>query len=558
MKKQLLTFILSVSFFFLFGQSTNFHPSQFMVSLKPEVELLSSEASLYIVNPGLEELNERWKLEKITYLIRSKPKKAMINRPATDRMLLFSFKEPINIPQAITEYKVTGLFEVIEPNFIGTGSGTGAFTPNDQFFYNRQWGLFNDGTFNNDAVSGADINMEAAWDISTGDPDMIVAILDSGFKLDHPEMNGRFWNNDGEDPNNNQDDDNNGFEDDVLGWDFINNDNDPTDDHGHGTNVGGIMVATGNNNIGYAGIDWNSQVIICKILNANNTGTYAAFADAVYYAVDNGAKVLNMSVGGSGFSSILQTACDYAYDNEVVVVVSMMNTDNDTPFYPAAYSSTIAVGATDPNDERADPFFWDANSGSNYGSHIDLVAPGNYMYGLSHQSNTNYSVFWGGTSQATPIVAGVASLMKGLNPDLTVEEIRTILRNTAEDQKGKPSEDVAGWDQYHGSGRLNARAALEAALETVSTEDEGYNNPFFSINPNPVVQGGTLILQIENSSNPEFNYSIFDVAGRLIDSGLLLENNRTIKAPEMPGVYVLKLEGPQGHYQSKKFVVSQK
>ncbi|MGB0897575.1 MAG: S8 family serine peptidase, partial [Flavobacteriaceae bacterium] len=188
----------------------------------------------------------------------------------------------------------------------------------------------------------------------------------------------------------------------TAGWDFINNDNNPTDDHGHGTNVAGIVLASGNNAIGYAGVNWNSRVMICKALNSTNSGSYAAIAGSIYYAVDNGAKVISMSIGGSGNSVTLSDAIDYCYNNGVVLVACMMNFNNNVNYYPAAYTNVIAVGSTDPDDKRSNPFFWSNTSGSNYGNHIDLVAPGNYMYGLSYSSDTNYGSYWGGTSQATP------------------------------------------------------------------------------------------------------------------------------------------------------------
>ncbi|QQR86650.1 MAG: S8 family serine peptidase [Flavobacteriales bacterium] len=382
-------------------------------------------------------------------------------RPETDGLLLLRYSTAIDPDKAIAQYMATGEVQFAEPNYLAQGSAPPPITPNDPHHYPRQWSHFNDGTFNGTSENDADIDMREAWEITTGSVGVVAAILDSGFKLDHPDVAGRIWNNSDEIPGNGIDDDGNGRIDDHQGWDFVNNDNSPMDDHGHGTNVAGLLGATGNNGIGYAGVDWNCKLMICKVLNSSNSATSANMTAAFYYAVDNGADVVNMSIGGSGFSAAMQTAINYAYANDVVIVACMMNFNNAVTYYPAGYSNVIAVGATDTNDERVAPFFWDPTSGSNFGTHIDLVAPGNYMYGLNYSSNTNYNSYWGGTSQASPIVCGVAGLIKALDPTLGADSIRSILMATADDQVGDPAEDTPGWDQYHGAGRLNAYAALD-------------------------------------------------------------------------------------------------
>ena len=375
---------------------------------------------------------------------------------------VLSFGEEHNVQDLIDLYQSTDLFEYVEPNFIGEGAGKQGMmqtTPDDTHF-SRQYGLHNDGSFTlSPAVVDADIDMDLAWDIEQGSPDVVVAILDSGLKMDHPEFEGRIWEN-LEETINGIDDDNNGLIDDVGGWDFVNDDNDPTDDHGHGTNVTGILGANGNNNLGYAGVDWNSKLMICKVINENNFGFYSWWIDAIYYAVNNGANVINMSLGGSSISLAMREAVDYAFDNGVTIVASMMNEDNNVVFYPAAYQNTIAVGSTDPNDERSSPFFWDSASGSCFGGHIDVVAPGNFMYGLSYTSNTNYNSYWGGTSQATPLVAGLCALLLSQDYGRSPSDIRTIIRETAEDQVGDLSEDTFGFDIFYGYGRVNAYDAL--------------------------------------------------------------------------------------------------
>ena len=223
--------------------------------------------------------------------------------------------------------------------------------------------------------------------------------------------------------------------------------------------------------------------MICKILDQNNSGLYSWWAEAIYYAVDHGAKVINMSVGGPSFSNTMQTAINYAYNNGVTVVACMMNENNNVTYYPAGYQNTIAVGSTNPNDERSAPFFWSASSGSNYGSHIDVVAPGNYIYGLNYLSNTNYNSYWGGTSQATPLVTGLSSLLLAQDSNRSPDDIRTIIRNTAEDQVGNMSEDMLGFDNYYGYGRINAYQALSQFQ--VNTNEANFDDLKLSIFPNP-------------------------------------------------------------------------
>ena len=488
-----------------FGQSNqNVVENQIIVKFKTISLKSKTTINNFLNNSELSKLHS-----KINVL-----KYQTINTKQSNKIIIIKYDSDIGLEEIISFYENTGLFEYVEPNYTGKGSGVLNTIPNDSE-YSNQWGLKNDGTFSNaPSVSGADIEMELAWDIETGDPNMIVAIIDTGLRLAHPEFSGRLWNNVNEVADG-TDTDNNGFIDDlVAGWDFINSDNDPTDDHGHGTNVAGIALASGNNTIGYAGVNWNAKVMICKALNENNSGSYAAMAGAIYYAVDNGAKVINMSIGGSGNSITLSDAIDYCYDNGVVLVACMMNFNNSVTYYPAGYNKTIAVGSTDPDDTRSNPFFWSSTSGSNFGSHLDLVAPGNYMYGLSDASDTYYGSYWGGTSQASPLVAGVVSLLLSQNPALTFEEIRTILRESSEDQVGDPSEDINGFDTYYGYGRLNAKNALSHQALSINNFENANKN--IVIYPNPINRNSQL--EISNLIDGDYTINIYNAFGQNLQS----------------------------------------
>jgi len=496
MKQTVLIFICLFSLFIANAQNkNNYVNDQLIVKFKEDVNVDFKNCLFKqkFGNDVVDNLNKKYGVQKIV---------ATGNKKKGDTYIL-NFKQKQDIQNLVSIYQKTGLFKYVEPNYIGKIHGQSKSlraTPNDTHFA-RQYGLFNDGTFSATlSVADADIDMELAWDIEQGDASIIVAVLDAGAKMNHPEFNNRIWQNTA-DLANGTDDDANGYIDDLQGWDFVNNDNDPADDHGHGTNVAGIIGANANNNTGYVGVDWNCKVMICKVLDNTGAGTYTWWADAIYYAVDNGANVINMSLGGASFSNMLEDAVNYAHTNNVTVVCSMGNDNNNAIVYPAGFANSIAVGSTDASDQRSVPFNWSVSSGSSYGNHIDVVAPGTHVYGLSHTSNTVYNIHWSGTSQATPLVVGVCALLLAQDPTKTPEDIRMILRNTAEDQVGNAIEDVAGFDNYYGYGRLNAhQALLSASLTSIKNDLDQTNlrvypnpcNEYFQINNN--ITSGTIML----------------------------------------------------------------
>ena len=480
MKKTTLALIAISILNFSFSQEN--HPysmNELIVHFKEDTKINLEDciALQKFGDPVLDGLNQQYLVDKIV----------LTGNRKTKRTYILKFTSEQEIEKLAKTYSGTGFFEFVEPNFMGKGSGQKNVSetfPNDTYF-SRQWGLYNDGTFSlSPAVEDADIDMELAWDTEQGDTSIVVAILDTGTKLDHPELEGRIWTNYNETVNG-SDDDGNGYVDDIQGWDFVNIDNNPMDDNGHGTNVAGIIGANANNDLGYAGVDWNCKLMIGKILDQNSWGYYSDWADGIYYTVDNGADVINMSLGGSSFSNLLNNAIDYAHSHGVIIVACMMNTDNNVVFYPAGYEQTIAVGSTNPNDERSSPFFWDPASGSNYGNHIDVVAPGNFIYGLDNLSNTNYEVYWGGTSQATPLVTGLSALLLAQDTTRSPDEIREIIHSSAEDEVGNPTEDIPGFDIFYGYGRINANEALLEQSVGIAQNNQG--KIAFSLYPNPAI-----------------------------------------------------------------------
>lgn len=538
--KKIIIFILIIFSSVTYAQNNLFANNRIILSLKNDIN--KSVTNLNEID-NLNFLFEDYTINKITPLDISKVK--ILN----GRPLVIIFNESINIEATIKRLEDTNLFNYVEPDYIVSGSGFKnednikfnldlkpyvSTIPNDQYFF-RQWGLHNNGSFTlSPSVLDADVDMIEAWDITTGSPNIKMAVLDSGIRMNHPEFSGRFYTNTNE-TTNGLDEDNNGYIDDIDGWDFVNNDNNPTDDHGHGTNVTGIAMANANNNIGYAGVDWNCKLLPLKVLDANNSGFNSNIIASIYYSISRNVDLISISIGGSGFSTAYENAINQAYSQNIPVIACMMNFNNNVSYYPAAFVNTIAVGSTNPNDNRSVPFFWSSTSGSNYGNHIDVVAPGNYIYGLSHTSNTAYGTYWGGTSQATPLVAGIVSLMLSINPNLTVEEIRTILRNTAEDQIGNPSEDTIGWDQYYGAGRVNALNAL-SYVQSLSNENfTSYES--IKIYPNPVNEK-LNIKPLANHNN--FNVSIYDITGRYIKEYINVNNSIDVSQLKN-GVYMLNI-----------------
>jgi thermitase len=528
--KNMKKLILGLGFIFLSNLSFSQNNTQLIVKFKENKKPQSSKVLKLqkFENADIRFLNESNKLQAIKLTGNKKEKNTYI--------LKLDSSKPME--ELIELYKKIGLFEYVEPNFVGNGHGYSFQTsPNDEY-YERQWSHYNDGTFSfSNSTTDADINTDLAWDITQGDPNLIVAILDSGAKLDHPEFSGRIWINTNENQNS-SDTDSNNYIDDINGWDFVNNDNDPTDDHGHGTNVAGIALASGNNSIGYAGVNWNSKIMICKILDEDNVGYYSWWAEAIYYAVDNGASVINMSAGGTNSSNTLKNAVDYANSNNVSIVVSVGN-QNAAIQYPANYDGAFAIGSTNSDDTRSVPFFWSATSGSNYGAELDFVAPGHYIYGLSYTSNTNYNYYWGGSSQAAPLVTGLISLLLSVKPDLTVPEIRAILERSSEDQVGD-AEDTSGWDQYYGHGRINAYTALTDGTLNVFTFENTTKD--LLVYPNPTTSGSNL--KIFNLVDGKHTIHINNMIGQNIYSSKnsTINNSTTISLPKLnTGTYILKI-----------------
>jgi len=285
--------------------------------------------------------------------------------------------------------------------------------PNDPL-YATQWAL-------------SSVRAPEAWGVTTGANGPIIAVLDTGISLGHPDLASNL----------------------IQGWDFINDDSVPDDDQGHGTHVAGIIAAVGNNGVGVSGMAWQARVMPVKILDEYGMGDTLTAASGIYWAVDNGARVLSLSLGSTGSSPFMEQAIDYALSKGVVVIAAVGNVGGSsgvgkgTLVYPAAYAGVVGVGATDSSDQVADF--------SNEGSFVDVVAPGEGI--LSTYLDGGY-VQMSGTSMATPHVSGLAGLVWTANPGLSASQVTSIITATARDM------GAAGWDAAFGYGLIDAGRAV--------------------------------------------------------------------------------------------------
>ncbi len=336
-----------------------------------------------------------------------------------------------------------------------------ASLPNDPQF-NLLWGLHNTGQTvgGQTGTAGADIDALEAWQITTGSSRVVVAVIDTGVDYTHPDLARNIWVNPGEIPGNGIDDDGNGFIDDYFGWDFANNDNNPLDDHGHGTHVAGIIGAVANNGLGVSGAAWSVSIMPIKFLAANGSGSLDNAIRAINYVTmmrNRGVdvRISNNSWGGGGYYQSLYDAIAAHNRAGIMFVAAAGNNARNTdltPNYPSCYNleNIISVAATDNRDNLA--VF------SNYGVvSVDLAAPGVNIY--STKPGGGYQ-FLSGTSMAAPYVSAVAALAWSVAPNATVAEVRNALLGGA-DRIPSLAGKVA-------SGRLNARGTLDMLNMTVA------------------------------------------------------------------------------------------
>ena len=410
--------------------NAEFVPDEILVRFKPATarKLLrrGNVAEVLSGDTALDALSTEFGVRQIT------PAFASPQRKTVPKNLRSIFKiqlgEGQSVQDAVKGYRAQDNVVFAEPNYIAHALAT----PNDTDFA-QQWGL-------------TQINAPTAWDTTTGSNSVTIALVDSGMDKTHPDLSSKVWTNPGEVAGNSIDDDNNGFVDDLNGWNFVNGNNNPADDNGHGTLVAGIAGAASNNGIGVAGVCWQCKLMPVKVMSAGGVANYSDIASGVLYAAQKGAKVINLSLGGSADSQTLHSAIQAAANTYNVVVVAGAGNDNASAnFYPAAYEEVLAVAGTDESDVHV--------STSNYGAWVDVSAPGQNIHTTA--SGGGYATS-SGTSLAAPFAAGLAGLLQSKNSTWSQALVRAQIVNTADNIEGLNPSYVG----QLGGGRINAANAM--------------------------------------------------------------------------------------------------
>jgi subtilisin family serine protease len=418
-------------------------PGELLIQLTPDA-FLSPALRISAGRTGLADLDAklaRIGAREITPVFDMSIDAARKSAVGLDRIYLVRYSAA-TAPEAVAA-AFTGSAELVyaEPN----GIAHAMLTPNDTY-YSLQWAHNNTGQAikyggGNVGTVGCDTKTYQAWDLQTGSASLILSVVDTGCDLTHPEFTGRI----------------------VAGYDYVNNDSNPTDDNGHGTCCAGIALGAGNNSQGIAGCAWGVKLMPVKVLDASGSGQYTWIANGITFAADNGAKIISMSLGGSA-NTTMQNAVTYAYGKGVTLFCAAGNSNTGSLSYPAAYSNTIAVGALSPCNERKSPTSCDGENwwGSQYGTGLDVMAPGVRIHtadirGSGGFGTGDYITDFNGTSSATPHAAGIGALVLSQNPALTPAQLQTVLQNNCDDI------GAAGYDTQTGYGRLNAYRAVQNA-----------------------------------------------------------------------------------------------
>ncbi len=411
--------------------------------------------------PGLEQI-----VIKYGFVNLSKPFAAAKNSEILQRTYLLEFSSIQDVEKCIRDLENLKGVEYAEKVPLDRM----CLTPNDPS-YSSLWGLTN-------------INAPAAWNYFSTGSNVVVAIVDDAIERTHADLSPNLWVNSAEIAGNNIDDDNNGYIDDINGYDVGSNDNNPNPPSAsfdHGTHVAGIVSARSNNGVGVASIGFS-----CKLMCVKSTTTVGQVTngyDGIVYAAVSGADIINMSWGGPGTSTTAQNIVNYAAGEGCILIAAAGNDDVNTQFYPAAYNNVVSVAATTSTNSKA--------SFSNYGNWIDVSAPGNNIYSTT-VGNTygNKS----GTSMASPMVAGLAGLMKSLNPNMPNADLINCLISTAVNIDAQNPSYIG----QLGSGRIDAAAAMTCVAASLS------NPPVadFSANFTAISAGGSVVFTNLSTYNP--------------------------------------------------------
>lgn len=424
---------------FAAGASAEYAPGKLMIKFKPGVLSTPRGMKIAAANAAsvkassIAALNTKYGVKRVKQLYKAVLEARPQWKRLADNFVLY-FPEDSDLEEIMKHYEQ-------DPNVVWVERVTRVraydTTPNDTHFPS-QYGL-------------ANIKCPQAWDRTTGDTAVTVAVLDTGVNASHEDLVGRL--------------------DMAHGWDFVNNDSNPADDYGHGTSVSGVIGATTNNSQGVAGVDWQCQIMPVKVLDNQGRGDMDDILDGIVWAVSNEADVINMSFGQYTPNTQLHNACQDAYNDGVVLVAAAGNGNTDQLTYPASYSFVLAAAAVDSADHRSvwsgiDPETF-RQQASNYGTWVDICAPGTGIY--STHMNGGYSGTFNGTSYASPFVAGLAALIKAADAGLSNQQIMDKIKDTTDDIDGLNP----GFEGLLGTGRINAYLALAGAVANISSPATG-------------------------------------------------------------------------------------
>ena len=415
----------------------------------------------------------------------------------------------------INQLRQSGQFEFVEPDHIRQISRT----PSDTFFLDGTlWGLNNNGQAG--GVRGADISVTNAWDITIGNTNIIVAVLDTGIRYTHQDLAAQMWRNPGEVPGDSLDNDRDGIVDDVFGFNAITGSGDPNDDNGHGTHVAGTIGAAANNGQSHVGVAWNVRLMAVKVADQFGFTTSSAFIAGVNFAVDKGAKVINCSFGGSFYNQAEFDVLLKARTAGVLVVAAAGNdgVDTDSPFnphhYPAAYQLDNIITVASLNR------FDGLEPSSNFGrTNVHLGAPGVAVMSTDNAADNAYLLL-DGTSTAAAHVSGVAALVFSLTNTMTYNEVRTRILFTTTPVAALATNTVTG-------GRVNAYRALttvqDGLLEVTVTPAPG----------STLLAGATVPFTVEvNDLRPVNDASVSGTIPGVFTNQVFLNNGA---APDLVG-----------------------
>lgn len=410
-----------------------------------------------------------------------------------NRIYIVKYDDNADPAAVASKIKKLSNVEWAEPQYIrklaAVPKNTSSFTPNDPYYY-QQYNL-------------AKIDAPDAWSISKGNPNVIIAIVDDGVDWSHPDLYGNIWHN----PNWQTDA---AFPGDSIGWDFGGAtgtpDNNPMEDvPAHGTFVAGIASAVTNNNLGISGIGFNCKIMAVKVsegdITSNNEPLIVYGFQGIQYAVDHGAKVINCSWGGGGYSQAEQDVINYAISKGVLVVAAAGNDAVNESFYPAAYKGVLSVGATDANDVIS--YY------SNYGPNVDVMAPGNNI-SSTWQPNTYLLPGGDGTSFASPLAAGLAGLVVSRFPNYNPLQVAQQIRVNS-DIIDTLSANAAYYHQM-GYGRINAYKALaDSNSQAIRADDIQFFDNAPGDNNNGILEPGetiSILIKFKNYLSPVNNINV--------------------------------------------------